>query len=169
MLTRFLLAATFIAATATAAAAQTTYLIVRHAERADAGTGGMGAGGTANDPGLSPEGRARATSLAEILKVSKLTAVFTTEFKRTQETAQPAAAAHGLTPTVVDAQQTAALVQKLAAATGAVLVVGHSNTVPEVIAALGITDKVIVPDTEFDNLFIVVSGPRPTLIRLKYK
>ena len=169
MLTRLLLAATLVAATATAASAQTTYFIVRHAERADAGKGGMGAGGTANDPGLAPEGRARAASLAAMLKASRLTAVFTTEFKRTQETAQPTATAHRLTATVIDADKTAALIEKLKAAAGAVLVVGHSNTVPEVIAGLGVTEKVTVDDTEFDNLFVVVTGERPTLITLKYK
>ena len=169
MLTRLVLAVTMLATAATAATAQTTYFIVRHAERADAGKGGMGAGGTPNDPGLSPEGRTRAASLAAMLKGTRLTAVFTTEFKRTQETAGPAATAHGLTPTVVDADKTTALLEKLQAARGAVLVVGHSNTVPEVIAALGITDRVAIADTEFDNLFIVVSGERPTLITLKYK
>ena len=129
----------------------------------------MGSGGTANDPGLSPAGHTRAASLAAMLKATRLTAVFTTEFKRTQETALPAAQAHGLTPTVVDAAKIAALIEKVKAAAGAVLIVAHSNTVPEVLAGLGVTDKVVVDDSEFDNLFVVVSGAPPTLITLKYK
>ena len=66
----------------------------RHAERADSGAGGM-----ASDPPLSAAGRARAESLAAMLKDTKLTAIFTTEFKRTQETAAPVAAAQHVTAT----------------------------------------------------------------------
>ena len=150
--------------TAAAAAAQATIFLVRHAERADSGGGGM-----ASDPALSAAGRARAASLAAMLKDARLTAVFATELKRTQQTAAPTAKAHQLTVSTVPAAQTAALVAKLKAATGAVLVVGHSNTVPEVIAALGVTPPVTIGDAEFDNLFIVVTGPQPRLIRLRYK
>ena len=58
---------------------------------------------------------------------------------------------------------------KLKAATGAVLVVGHSNSVPEVMTALGVTPPVTIADTEFDNLFIVTTGTPPRLVRLRYK
>jgi phosphohistidine phosphatase SixA len=166
MLKRLSLALVLVALTASAAAAQTTYFIVRHAERADGPGGGMGG---AADPSLSAAGRARAAALAAMLKDVKLTAVFATEFKRTQQTAAPTAKAQGQMITTVPADQTATLVQKLKAATGAVLVVGHSNTVPEVIAGLGVTTPVTVGDTEFDNLFIVTAGQQATMVRLHYK
>ena len=164
MLTRSVLAAVLVAASVCPAFAQTTYVIVRHAERADTGAGGMDA-----DPVLSAAGRARAASLARMLKDTPLTAVFATEFKRTNQTAAPAAKAHGVTVTPVPAAQTATLIGKLKAATGAVLVVGHSNTVPEILTGLGISPPVTIADTEFDNLFIVTGGEHPTMIRLRYK
>ena len=164
MLKRFILAGLLVTLTATAASAQATIFLVRHAERADSGAGGM-----ASDPSLSEAGRARAESLAAMLKDTKLMAIFTTEFKRTQETAAPTAAAQHVTATVVKADETAALVAKLKAAKGAVLVVGHSNTVPEVMTALGVKPAVTIADSEFDNLFIVLTGTKPTMVRLRYK
>jgi phosphohistidine phosphatase SixA len=165
MFKRALLIGLMLAATATAASAQATIFLVRHAERNDSGAGGMG-----SDPPLSAAGRARAASLAGVLKDTKLTAVFATEFKRTQQTAAPTAQAQQLTVTTVPADKTAALVEKLKGATGAVLVVGHSDTVPEVIAALGVTTPVTISDTEFDNLFIVLTGAQPArMVRVRYK
>jgi len=164
MLTRFLLTAIVVASAATAASAQTTIFFVRHAERADSGAGGM-----ATDPPLSAAGKARAASLAEMLKDTRLTAVFATEFKRTQETAAPTAAAQHVTVTTVNADRTADLVQKLKTAKGAVLVVGHSNTVPEVMTALGVKPAITIADDEFDNLFIVTTGAQPRLVRLHYR
>ena len=152
------------AASAPTAGAQTTIFLVRHAERADAGGGGMAA-----DPALSAVGRARAQSLAGMLKDTKLTAVFSTELKRTQQTATPTAQAQHLTVTTVPSVKTAALVEKLKAATGAVLVVGHSNTVPEIVAGLGIATPVTIDDQDFDNLFIVTTGEHSSLVRLRYK
>ena len=109
----------------------------------------------AADPDLSEAGRARAASLAAMLKDAGVSAIFVTEFKRTQQTAAPLAKALGITPTVVPAKDTAGLAARLKKATGNVLVVGHSNTVPEVITAIGVAKPVSVADTEFDNLFIV--------------
>jgi len=71
--------------------AQPIVVIVRHAEKAANG---------GNDPDLSSAGRARAEALARILKDSGITAIFTSEFKRTQETAVPTATSAHVTPTV---------------------------------------------------------------------
>ena len=98
------------------ASAQPVVVIVRHAEKAANG---------GNDPDLSSAGRARAEALARILKDSSITAIFTSEFKRTQETAAPAATLIHVTPTVVAAKDTAALVGKLHQLNGNGLVVGH--------------------------------------------
>ena len=115
---------------AASAAAQSTIFIVRHAEKA---TGG------GNDPDLSRAGRARAKSLAGILKEVGITAIYATEFKRTQETAAPLAKIIGIDVVRIPGKSTANLVTKLHNLQGnAALVVGHSNTIPLLIKALGI-------------------------------
>jgi broad specificity phosphatase PhoE len=150
---------------ATPLMAQPTIIIVRHAERADAGTTpAMGA-----DPDLSDVGRARAEALAAMLKDVPLTAIYATEFKRTQQTAAPTARMQKLEPVLVPQKDLAALVEKLKAATGDVLVVGHSNTVGEIAKALGVSEPITIADTDFDNLLIVVPGPPPRLVRLHYR
>jgi len=148
------------------AAAQNTIFLVRHAERADTAPGvspTMGA-----DPDLSEAGRARAESLATVLKDARITAIYVTEYKRTQQTAAPLAKTLGLTVNVVTADA-AAVVKQLQAAKGNVLVIGHSNTVPDVIKGLGVTAPVTIGDDEFDHLFIVTTGAPPSLLRLHYR
>lgn len=148
------------------ALAQQTIFVVRHAERADAGT--AGATMMANDPELSEAGRARAQSLAAALKDAKITAIYTTEYKRTRQTAEPLASALGLEVTVVPARDMAALVEKLKGA-GNALVVGHSNTVGPILERLGVADPVTLGDEDYDNLFVVVRGEKPTLVRLHFR
>jgi phosphohistidine phosphatase SixA len=107
--------------------AQPAVFLVRHAERADTVEAGSS---TMTDPDLSGAGLARAESLATTLKHAKVTAIHTTEYKRTKQTAEPLAKALGLQPTVVMSKDLPGLMEKLKAATGNVLVVGHSNSVP---------------------------------------
>jgi broad specificity phosphatase PhoE len=146
-------------------AAQPTIFVVRHAERGDAGTTpAMNA-----DPDLSETGRTRAESLATLLKDVPLTAIYATEFKRTQQTAAPTARMQKLEPVLIPQKDLAALVDKLKAATGNVLVVGHSNTVGEIARALGVSEPITIADTDFDNLLIVVPGPTPRYVRLHYR
>lgn len=156
-------------ACATAASAQTVFL-VRHAERADAGAPAAGMSGMmAADPDLSASGTARAASLASMLKDAKIAAIYVTEYKRTRQTAEPLARQLGIELTVVPSKDSAALLQKLKSASGNALVVGHSNTVPETIAALGVRDPVTIGESDYDNLFIVVRSPQPQLVRLHYR
>jgi len=163
---RAVLALALLLASAAAAAAQSTVFVVRHAERAD---GGAANGMMGNDPDLSEAGRARAESLAAVLKDAGITAIYTTKFRRTQQTAAPLAKALGLTPATISSRDTAGLLEKIKAAAGNVLVVGHSNTVPEVVKGLGVTVPVTVGDAEYDNLFIVRRGEQPAVLRLHYK
>lgn len=148
------------------ALAQQTIFVVRHAERADAG--GAGATMMASDPELSEAGRARAQSLAAALKDAKIAAIYTTEYKRTRQTAEPLASALGIEVTVVPARDTAALVEKLKGE-GNALVVGHSNTVGPIIERLGVAEPVKLGDEDYDNLFVVVRGEKPTLVRLHFR
>lgn len=166
MLKRTILCAALLLAGASSAFAQATVFVVRHAERAD--SGGPTGGTMAADPDLSAAGRARAESLATVLKDAGIVVVFATEFKRTQQTAAPLAKATGLSVTTAPTE-TAALVEIVKATIGNVLVVGHSNTVPELIKALGVTTPVTVGDAEYDNLFIVRTGDKPSVIRLHYR
>jgi broad specificity phosphatase PhoE len=149
------------------AAAQSAVFVVRHAERADAGTSGGSM--MAADPDLSETGRARAEALAATLKDAGITAIFTTEFKRTQATAAPLGKALGVTPTIVGSREHDKLIQAVRAASGNVLVVGHSNTVPAIVKDLGAATPVSIADSEYDNLFVVTAGASPVVLRLHYR
>ncbi len=135
--------------------------IVRHAEKAEAG-------GPNKDPELSDAGRNRAESLARMLRDAGVTAVYATEFKRTQQTAELVARAASVKVTVMPAQETEALVSNLREAKGNALVVAHSNTIPAIIKALGVDSPVSVGETDYDNVFVVVRDPQPRLLRLHY-
>jgi broad specificity phosphatase PhoE len=152
---------------ATPSEASGVVFLVRHAERADAGMAAAKMAGA--DPELSDAGKARAQALAVALKDAQIAAIFTTQYRRTRDTAQPLAAAAGLQAVAVDADDTAGLVAKVKAASGNVLVVGHSNTVPDVIKSLGIIEPAAIADDQFDNLFVVIRGAKPTLLRLHYR
>ena len=135
-----------------AAAAQTLVIAVRHAERADGGAGAQPMAGAPADPLLSQAGEARAARLAGLLADSGITAIFTTEFRRTQDTAKPLAAKLGLTPIVVKGTDTADLLARLKSshANDIVLVVGHSNTLPAIVK--GLTGRnVTIADSQYDD------------------
>jgi broad specificity phosphatase PhoE len=144
---------------ASIASAEPVIVIVRHAEKAANG---------GSDPDLSSAGRARADALARILKDAGITAIFTSEFKRTQETAAPAATLAHVAPTVVAAKDTAGLVAKLHQLNGNALVVGHGDTIPNIIKALGINTPIDIPDADYSELLIVTLGDKPQLFRLHY-
>ncbi len=144
-----------------AALADPEIFIVRHAEKEDAI-------GSDKDPELSDAGRNRAESLARMLRDAGVTAVYATEFKRTQQTAEPVARAASVKVTVMPAQETEALVSNLREAKGNALVVAHSNTIPAIIKALGFDSPVSVGEMDYDNVFVVVSDPQPRLLRLHY-
>jgi phosphohistidine phosphatase SixA len=160
------LAAVTLLAFSVPADAQNQVFLVRHAERADTANGGPAMMGS--DPSLSEAGRARAAGLATALKDAGITTIFVTEYKRTQETAAPLAKALGLTPVVVKANDRAGLLSQVRSAKGHVLVVGHSNTVPDAINALGVAATITIADAEYDNLFVVLPHGAQ-LVRLRYR
>ena len=77
-----------------------------------------------------------------MLTDAKIAAIFTTELKRTQQTAAPLAKVLGLSATTVAAANVPGLIDQIMLVTGNVLVVGHSNTLPEIIKRLGVTTPV---------------------------
>lgn len=137
--------------------------LVRHAERAAT------SGHVPADTGLSAAGRERAQDLAHALKDAGIKAIFTTEYKRTQETAAPLAESLGIRPEVVSADDLRSLVAKVRETRANVLVVGHSNTLPQIIRALGATSRVAVTESDYDNLFLVILDQPPRLIHLHYR
>ena len=155
-----------VVAVAAPVSAQSTVFVVRHAERAD-----TAAGTSTTDPDLSTAGHARAESLATALKDAGITAIYTTTLKRTRQTAAPLAKALGLTPIALASNDTAGVIERLQKHRGAALVVGHSNTVPEIVKLLGVADPVTVADTEFDRLFVVVRPAAGTsvLVPLRFR
>ena len=147
--------------------ASTTVILVRHAEKADASA----------DPVLSAAGAQRAALLADSLAHAGISAIVVTQFQRTRLTAQPLASRLGITPSVVaagspgvdHAAAVAALIRdRFAGQT--VLVVGHSNSVPAIIKALGVTAAVAIADWEYDDLFVVKfdAAGQPALVRSRY-
>ena len=144
----------------------TTVILVRHAEKAAE---------PANDPPLTKAGEMRARDLWSAIKDAGVSAVITTQYARTKATAQPTAAALHLTPEVVAAsaatthpQDVATAVRKHVGQT--VLVVGHSNTIPAIVEALGAARPAAICDPEYDNLFVVTIAPdgKVGLVRAKF-
>ena len=109
-------------------------VLVRHREKATS---------AGDDPSLSDAGHARAAALADALGDAHVTHVITTQFRRTQETAAPLAERLGLRPTVIPIdlsdirRYVAAVSDSVRRSGGVTLIVGHQNTVPAVIRALG--------------------------------
>ena len=153
-----LIISVFLSVLLTADAAPIVF-IVRHAEKA--ATDG-------NDPDLSVGGQKRAETLARILKDSQITTVFVTEFKRTQETAALTAKEAGLNPIVIPSNDVAGMAAKVRALSGNTLVVGHGNTIPELIKALGITTPIAIPENDYSEIFVVLIDDPPQLFRLHY-
>jgi broad specificity phosphatase PhoE len=153
MRTLALLACLLLSACATPprTSAVATFFIVRHAEKVDA----------SRDPDLSAAGHARAQALAERLSGTTLAAIYATEFKRTGQTVAPTAVAQGTATTPYPAAQPASeFATRLRAAhpRGNVLIAGHSNTVPGIVAALCACEVAPMPDHEYDRLGIVRIG-----------
>lgn len=125
------------------------YIVVRHAEKAS---------DDPRDPTLAPAGLARAQRLAARLREEPLRAAYATAYRRTQQTAEPAARGHGLQTIVYEAKLPAA---EFAARvrreqpSGATLIVGHSNTAPDIAAALCACAVEPMPETEYDRRMIV--------------
>ena len=149
--------------------ATTTMIFVRHAEKALI---------PVDDPGLSPEGQARAEELARQLVdadvVAGIDAIYSTDTRRTRETAQPVAAALGLEIlSYTNQEDDEPVVDTMVRDNKGkiILVVGHSNTVPTMIAALGASKKVPpIAEMEYDNLYLI-SIPwfgKTKTIRLRY-
>jgi broad specificity phosphatase PhoE len=155
-----------LAFAASAAFAQKSVILVRHAELADAN------GVEAKAVPLSPAGQARAEQLSKMLERSGVSAVYATDFLRTRATAEPSARLLGREVTVTSQGDAREFVERLRKehANDVVLVVGHSDTVPGLVKALGVSDDVKIERADFGNVFIVTpqAGAAPAFLRLRY-
>lgn len=132
--------------------------LVRHAERADdAGTDPAMAMHPVpqDDPSLSAAGRERAMVLARMLRDVKLTRIYTTDYRRTRETVAPTSEATGLAVAIYDASDPEGFASQLRMTPGRYLVVGHSNTTPALVEALGGDPGEPIGSLEYDRLYIL--------------
>jgi len=136
-------------------ATATTIVVVRHAEKST---------DDPRDPTLSVAGQQRAKDLSGVLQNAGVTDVYVTQYKRTRQTAEPLARQNGISiiERPVNNDNSATYAQSLAqeiltrSVGKGVLVVGHSNTVPGIVAALSGTTVPPIADAEYDHLFVVI-------------
>lgn len=144
-------------------ARDTTVILVRHAEKAVV---------PGDDPPISEAGKKRAAALKHALEKAGVSAIFATQYQRTQQTVEPLAKALKIAATQIDATKSEALVAQIRQKHrgGIVLVAGHSNTIPQIIKALGVNEAPAIADSEYDDLFVVtVSKSHPArLLHLQY-
>ena len=129
-----------------------TFVIVRHAEKVPDGS---------KDPPLTEAGLARAQGLAKRLSSVPVIAVYTPPFQRTRQTGTPTAQEHGLPLIEYDAKLPAgdfAAQLRARHAGQTVLIVGHSNTVPDIAAALCSCEVAPMSEAEYDRLMTVRVG-----------
>jgi broad specificity phosphatase PhoE len=111
--------------------------------------------GNGSDPALSEQGHARAARLAARLSSEAIERVLTTDYARTRETASPLAAALGIDVEIYDPRSLAALAESLRRDGGRVVVVGHSNTTPELVSRLGGQPGDPIAEDEHDRIYRV--------------
>lgn len=135
------------------------------------------------DPPLTKEGVARSQELARILSTAGIKAIYTSQFIRTKQTAEPLTARTGVSVTaltlkpnpsnlrLIAEESTAEVVNKILQRPGDnALVIGHSNWIPDVIKMLGGNVVPTIDEQKFDDLFIVtVYGKgKAKVVQLKY-
>ena len=156
------------AGVAPASGETTTVVVVRHAEKST---------DDPRDPSLSELGRERARALSALLRDAGVTEIYTTHYKRTRQTAEPFAQQFGIpiTERPINTANSATYARDLArdilAKRGkGVLIVGHSNTVPEIVTALSGRAVAPMTEAEYDHAFIVVipASGSPRLLQTRF-
>lgn len=156
-LPRFLAAAllVFAAACATAPRAGTphpNFYVSRHLQKA-----------AGQDPGLTAEGRANAVRLADLLASDPPSAIYVSTTRRAAETAAPLAARLRLTPKTYNPADTDGLIARVTAEPGTVLIVGHSNTLPDIVQRLGGARPADLADDSYGDVWHVFGPDRRTV------
>ena len=149
------------------ASTTTVVVLARHAEKDLS---------SIQDPPLSPEGEQRAERLAQMFGrgkgIGRINAIYVSDARRAQQTAAPLAERLGKQVIVVPAADTKGLVSRVMHEHegGSVLIIGHSNTVPELIHEFGDIDVPPIADDEYDTLYVlsVPSFGRASVLRMEY-
>ena len=134
---------------------------VRHAEKSK---------NDPRDPDLNEDGQARAQQLKYHLAEAGITKIYSTEYKRTQQTVEPLAEALGLEVEIY-ATDLASITEDLKFSTsGNILVVGHSNTTPKLISKLlGEESYEKLDESVYNKLFVLIkSDDQFTATTLQY-
>ena len=143
---------------------ETLVFLVRHAERADDGamTG-------VEDPHLSEAGVLRAEELARVLADAGITDIHSSDYLRTRETAAPLVEATGLAVEIYDPGKLAPFAERLRSTPGRHLVVGHSNSTPELVRLLGGDPGEPIEHLEYDRLYLVtLDGGKVRTVLLRF-
>ncbi len=129
--------------------------LVRHAEKEL---------GESKDPELSEAGKKRAVELVRVLGSAGIENIHSSDFKRTRNTAAPIASETGAEVELYDPDDLAALAKKLRRKGGRHLVIGHSNTTPELAKLLGGDAGTKIDEKgEYDRLYVVSIGKDGTV------
>ncbi len=142
----------------------TTIILIRHAEKII----------DPNNPDvdLSAAGQVRAQEIARMFGDAGINAIYATQYKRTQETVKPLSDKTGVPVTTVNSKGTADLLAQIRAQHSGqtIFIAGHNNTVPEIIEALGGPKYPMIPETEYDNLYVVTvyRTGKAKIVKMKY-
>jgi 2,3-bisphosphoglycerate-dependent phosphoglycerate mutase len=149
---------------ATFARPVTTVIAIRHAEKKIEPNN--------PDPDLTPEGEVRAKEIARMFSGAGINAIYATQYKRTQETVQPLSAQAGIAPTILQANQTDELAKQITTSHRGqiIFVAGHNNTIPALVSTLSGDAYPTIPESEYDNLYIVTiyRFGKAKVVKIKY-
>jgi broad specificity phosphatase PhoE len=142
----------------------TTVILVRHAEKKLEPNN--------PDPDLTPEGVERAQEIARVFGNAGINAIYATQYKRTQQTVKPLSDRTGVPVTLVEASKPDDVVKQIQTAHRGqtIFVAGHNNTAPAIASTLSGENFPVIPESEYDNLFIVTiyRFGKAKVVRMKY-
>ena len=149
---------------ATFARPVTTVILVRHAEKKIEPEN--------PDPDLAPEGVERAREIARVFGDAGVNAIYATQYKRTQQTVKPLSDRTGVPVSLLNSNQVEELISRIQTAHRGqtVFIAGHNNTVPALVSTLSGESHSVIPESEYDNLFVVTiyRFGKAKVLRLKY-
>lgn len=149
---------------ATFARPVTTVILMRHAEK--------NLEPNNPDPDLTPAGQQRAQEIARMFKDSNINAIYATQYKRTQQTVQPLHDQTGVPVILLNANQSDELVRQIVTdhRGQTVVVAGHNNSVPAIVSTLSGDSYSIIPESEYDNLYVVTiyRFGKAKVLKMKY-
>ena len=142
----------------------TTIILIRHAEKKIEPTN--------PDPDLAPEGVERAQEIARVFGDAGINTIYATQYKRTQQTVKPLSDRTGIPVTLLDANQNNELLKRIQTTYRGqtIFIAGHNNTVPAMLSELSGETYPVIPESEYDNLYIVTiyRFGKAKVIKLKY-